>query len=120
MASYLVIVHSIVDGAGLRQFVVDAEDAADAVSKYAGYAGALEHLVAIPTGGVPDTALPEPYEAGKLAAEAAVAPLLGSAPEPAGEPVPVVEEAEGAVSKLAALLKSVDPTLLADVLSKLR
>jgi hypothetical protein len=116
MASYLVIVHSIVDGAGLRQFVVDAEDAADAVSKYAGYAGALEHLVAIPTGSVPDTAPPAEET------EPAVAPLLGSAPEPVApaEEVPVVEEAEGAVSKLVALLKSVDPTLLADVLSKLR
>jgi hypothetical protein len=102
MANFLVLVHSVTDGAVLRTFVVDAENTKDAITIFAGYAGKLEHLVAIPTGSVPDTELPSP----PLSTDSVTS-------EPAVLPEPPDEN-----SGLAELLEKLEPDVLARLISR--
>ena len=65
MKDFLVLIHSVYTGDVVRQIVVSANSAEEAIHRVADKIDAAEHGIAIPTGSEPDLSLeavPEPAE----------------------------------------------------------
>jgi hypothetical protein len=108
MSNWLVLIHSKITGDVVRQIVVVAEDAAQAITKVQDSVGPDEHAIVIPTGSVPDpTETPESVPA---------QPATDSEPPETPETTPSSPETE--VPELAAEDEDVK-SLLRKLLEKL-
>jgi hypothetical protein len=123
MSNFLVLVHSIATGDVVRQWVTDAESAAQAVEKYGErLLTDVEHAIAIPTGSEPT---PEPVKTPEPVTTAPATPDTAETPAaPATDTVtatpdtPVTPAAAPATPDTASLIAQELSTLPADVLAK--
>jgi hypothetical protein len=117
MSNFLVLIHSIATGDVVRQWVTDAENAAQAAEKYGErLLKDAEHAIAIPTGSEPGPE-PEP-EPVKTTGTGTTPEPVQTATAPAADTETATPDAATAAPDTAALIAQELSTLPADVLAK--
>jgi hypothetical protein len=115
--NFLVLIHSTFTGDVVRQIVVNATDANDAVHKVADKIDSAEHAIAIPTGSEPDD---EPAASAMEESDSEVSSKLSDVPEPVDLSAEGIAEPEDAKDMIVEELRALPADLLSRILNAVR